>query len=254
MWYRRHLGRRLGAETVASILIIGASSGIGLQTVNLALKSGHNVRALSRSADRIALDNPYLEKRKGDALKQSDVSAALSGIDVVIQTLGVSPGPKMVLGPVRLFSNSTRLLVEAMESAKVGRLISVTGFGAGDSRTNIGCLERIPFELVLGRAYFDKDVQERLIRRSSLDWTVVRPVLLTSGPATGRYETLLDPAQWRNGFISRADVADFLVRQIADARYIGEAPVLRSRLRTVLDACGHRQREASLDGRNRRAS
>jgi putative NADH-flavin reductase len=69
-------------------------------------------------------------------------------------------------------------------------------------------------------------VQERLIKNSSLDWTIVRPGVLTSGRRTGRYEILDKPSQWRNGMISRSDVAEFLVRQIEDRTYVRRAPVL----------------------------
>ena len=84
----------------------------------------------------------------------------------------------------------------------------------------------MPFRLILGRAYDDKDRQEQLIQASNLDWTIVRPVVLTSGPPSGRYKALLDPESWRGGFISRADVAHFLVQQIDDEAYLGKTPVL----------------------------
>jgi putative NADH-flavin reductase len=113
-----------------------------------------------------------------------------------------------------------------MQAQGVKRLISVTGFGAGDSRASINCLQLLPFRFFFGRAYDDKDVQERLIKNSALDWTIARPGLLTNGSRTGRYKVLKAPSQWRNGNISRADVADFLVRQIEDRAHVRETPVL----------------------------
>ncbi|UCH73074.1 MAG: SDR family oxidoreductase [Rhodospirillales bacterium] len=211
---------------MSNILVIGASKGIGLEATRRALACGHSVRALARSADRIAIDDQRLEKRVGDARNRDDVAAALDGIDVVIQALGVATGPDLFIRPIHLFSDSTRVLVLAMEAAGVKRLICVTGFGAGDSRASLGCLQSVPFRLFLGRAYDDKSVQERLIRDSSLDWVIARPVILTRGPRTGRYKVLDDPASWRNGLISRADVADFLIRQVEDDTYLGKTPVL----------------------------
>ena len=102
----------------------------------------------------------------------------------------------------------------------------MTGFGAGDSRASISCLQRLPFEIVFGRAYEDKSLQERLIKESGLDWTIARPGVLTGGPRTGRYKILSEASQWRNGMISRSDVAEFLVRQIKDETYVRQAPVL----------------------------
>jgi putative NADH-flavin reductase len=206
------------------VLTIGASKGIGLETTRQALDNGHFVRALARSATAIAISNSSLEKIRGDALKPEDVKAALVGVDVVIQTLGVGLGD--LIRPVHLFSDATRVLIAAMKSQGVKRLICVTGFGAGDSRASISCLQRLPFQIVFGRAYDDKSLQEKLIKESELDWTIARPGVLTSGPRTGRYKVLSEASQWRNGIISRADVAEFLVRQIVDQAYIRKTPVL----------------------------
>ncbi len=81
---------------------------------------------------------------------------------------------------------------------------------------------------MLKRVYDDKDVQEQIIRQSGLDWTIVRPGLLTNGPETGRYRALLDPAQWRADSISRSDVADFLVKETTERKFVGQAPVILS--------------------------
>ena len=206
------------------VLIVGASKGIGLEATRLALDAGHDVRALARSATAIAVTNPSLEKIRGDALKTEDVKAALVGVDVVIQTLGVGLGD--LFRPVHLFSDATRVLIASMRSQGVKRLICVTGFGAGDSRASISCLQRLPFQIVFGRAYDDKNLQEKLIKESELDWTIVSPGVLTSRPRAGRYRILAEASQWRNGIISRADVAEFLVRQIGDQAYIRKTPVL----------------------------
>jgi len=77
---------------MATVLIIGASRGIGLEAVKAALEAGHSVRALARSARRIRLDHPKLEKMAGDALEMATVKRALTGVDVVIQSLGVAAG------------------------------------------------------------------------------------------------------------------------------------------------------------------
>ncbi len=206
------------------ILVTGADGFIGSHLTEALVPAGHDVRALARSANAMTVSNPSLEKMSGDALKPEDVEAALVGVDVVIQTLGIGLGD--LFRPVHLFSDATRVLIAAMRSQGVKRLICVTGFGAGDSRASITCLQRLPFQIVFGRAYDDKGLQERLIKESELDWTIAGPGVLTSGPRTGRYQILSEASQWRNGIISRADVAEFLVRQIGDQTYIRKTPVL----------------------------
>jgi hypothetical protein len=80
----------------------------------------------------------------------------------------------------------------------------------------------------LKRVYDDKDVQEWIVRSSGLDWTIVRPGMLTNGPATDHYRVLTASKDWRFGVISRADVADFLVRLTSDRALIGTTPLLIS--------------------------
>ena len=74
---------------MAKLLVIGASRGIGLETVKAALRAGHSVRALARSAANIPIQNAGLDKVSGDALDSDTIRNALQGVDVVIQTLGV---------------------------------------------------------------------------------------------------------------------------------------------------------------------
>ena len=214
---------------MAKLLIIGASRGIGLETVKAALRGGHRVRALARSAASIPIENGHLEKLSGNTLDSDTIRNALEGIDVVIQTLGVDISLRAIVEPTTLFSRSTRILVDAMKAAGVNRLVAVTGLGAGDSRGHGGILYGgIVFPLLFKRVYDDKDVQEWIIRSSGLDWTIVRPGLLTNRPATGRYRVLTASKDWRFGAISRTDVGDFLVRQVDDRELIGTTPLLIS--------------------------
>jgi hypothetical protein len=44
---------------------------------------------------------------------------------------------------------------------------------------------------LLGRVYDDKDVQEQIIRHSTLDWVIARPGMLTRGPRAQSYRVLI---------------------------------------------------------------
>jgi putative NADH-flavin reductase len=212
---------------MAKLLVIGASRGIGIETVKAALLADHSVRALARSAASIPIQNTNLEKVSGDALDTDTIRNALKDVEAVIQALGVDISPRAIFERTTLFSQSTRILVDAMKAAAVKRLIAVTGLGAGDSRGHGGLLyDAVVFPLLLKRVYDDKDVQEWIIKSSGLDWTIVRPGLLTNSPLTCQYRVLTAPNDWRFGTISRADVADFIVRQIDDRALFGATPLL----------------------------
>ena len=214
---------------MAKVLIIGASRGIGLETVRAALRAGHRVRALARSAARMPTQDANLDTVSGDALDRDTIRDALQDVEVVIQTLGVNFAPKLIFEGTTLFSGSTRILVDAMKVAGVKRLIAVTGLGAGDSRGHGGFIyDAVVFPLLLKRVYDDKDVQEWIIRSSGLDWTIVRPGLLRNRPATGRYRVLTASKDWQFGAISRSDVANFLVEQIDNRTLVGTTPLLIS--------------------------
>ncbi len=213
---------------MATVLVIGATRGVGLLTVQEVLAAGHYVRAMARSIDKLKLDHPQLEAFAGDALNKSDLRQALAGVDAVILTLGVATKPSTVLHGTKLFSSATRALIDVMQETGVERLICLTGFGTGDSRNQGGVLWNAAFNLILARIYDDKNIQEHLIRHSTLAWTIARPGVLTDSPLTNRYRVLLDPKDWRGGFISRADVADFLARQVDTDSFVHKAPVLIS--------------------------
>lgn len=208
-----------------NVLVIGASRGIGRETVEALLAAGHTVRAFARSATQIPIAEQRLERLDGDALRRGDVDRALAGMDAVVQALGLAMGPEFLTG-TDFFSRATRILVDAMTEAGIRRLVVVTGFGAGDSRGHLGLVYAVPFMLVLKRVYDDKDVQERIVRASALDWTILRPGILQDGPATGAARVIAEPRDWRPGPVRRADVALAIVDELVTRRNLRRTPAV----------------------------
>ncbi len=197
------------------ILVLGATSGIGALTVDEALGRGLQVRGFARGADSLA-PREGLEAFAGDAQNPADLARALEGVRAVIYALGIRERLAMIWQEETLFSRTTATLVDAMQAAEVDRLIAVTGFGAGRSRAEMSTLERLGHNVVLGRVYDDKSRQEALIMESDLHWTILRPVILTKGARTGKAQVLRSPEAWRNGLVSRRDVAAYLVDAVID--------------------------------------
>ena len=172
------------------LLLLGATGGTGRLIVQEAVAAGHEVVALVRDKAKAgSLTGATLFK--GDARDRASLGAALVGCRGVISALGTKLSP---FREVTLLSNATRALVGAMEEQGVRRLVCITGLGAGDSRGHGGFVfDRLIMPLLLRNVYADKDRQETIVRRSNLDWTLVRPMVLTTSPRQ---------VNWRHGSIS----------------------------------------------------
>jgi putative NADH-flavin reductase len=205
------------------ILIVGATRGIGRQVLEQALAARHAVTALVRDVRRLDVQHEQLQVVKGDILDANSVALAMAGQEAVCCSIGV----KVPWLTVPVFSEGTRNLLEAMKKSGVGRLVCVTGIGAGDSRGHGGFLfDRLFFPLLLKAVYADKDRQESLIKASELDWVIARPGFLTNGPLTGRYRAITDLSGVTAGWISRADVAHFILQQLVAPSHLRQTPLL----------------------------
>ena len=209
----------------APVVVLGATSGLGALVVDEALRHGLPVRGFARSADQMA-PREGLEPVTGDARNPDDLARAVQGARAVIYALGIKERPAMLWQHETLFSESTKALLDVMGKARVKRLVAVTGFGAGRSHAAMSSVEKLGHGLLLGRVYADKSRQEDLIENSALDWTIARPVILTKGARTGKVRVLSRPSDWRNGLISRSDVAEYLVRSVVEGLNIHEDVVL----------------------------
>ena len=194
---------------------MGATSGIGALAVTEAVGRGLPVRAFARSADNLEKTG-LIEPFAGDARSADDVTAALAGARAELYTQGIKERLTMLWEEEALFSDSTLVLIEAMKDSDTKRLVAITGFGAGRSRSAMSSIERLGHRAILGRPYADKDRQEAMIMESEIDWTIVRPVILTNSTKSCGLKVLRDPSTWRNGLVSRRSVACYLVDAVED--------------------------------------
>ena len=208
-----------------NILVIGATGGTGQAIVREALDRGHRVSALVRSRDKAGPLLPGARLEEGDAREPAALSRALAGCDAVISALGTRQ--ISLRRPVTLMSEATRALTGVMAEQGVSRLVCITGLGAGDSAGHGGFVyDRLIKPILLRTIYADKDRQEAIIRASDLDWVIVRPTVLKDRPATGRVRATVDLTGIHGGQIARADVAAFVVDQVASDRWLHQTPLI----------------------------
>ena len=129
------------------------------------------MRALARTARGIPVNHIHLRKIDGDALDFVAVRRALAGADVVIQSIGLSIGPELILNPVRLFSEATRILVAAMQEAATRRLICVTGSAPETAEVaGVFCTMRSLASCLVARTKTGHAGADRWSKRARMDY------------------------------------------------------------------------------------
>jgi len=208
------------------LLVLGATGRTGHEIVTGALREGHDVTALVRDRSRLTIHDPRLRVMAGSATDPAAVDEAVAGHDAVLCTLGPR-SPRELLRSV-LMRASVPALVESMQRHGVRRLVLLSALGAGESASSAPLVPRLAFRTILRQVGADKALAEDVVRASELAWTIVYPPALTNGPATGSYrhgERLELGASPR---VSRADVADFMLAQLADGAYIRKGAIVAS--------------------------
>jgi uncharacterized protein YbjT (DUF2867 family) len=206
----------------ARILIVGATGGTGRQLVAQALERGHQVTALVRDPSKLQVVHPRLTVIQGDVLDEASVERAVRDQEAVLCALG----HKRYFYPTRILSNGTRNILRAMETRGVTRFVCETSLGIGDSAGRMGLYYTLfVIPVILPFYFWDKTRQERVIAGSNAEWVIVRPGVLTNSTKRGRLRhghhvgSFLPTVR-----ISRADVAEFMLDQLASDRYLRRAP------------------------------
>ena len=197
-----------------NLIVFGATGKTGRHVVRLALEQGHNVTAFTRSG-RMDGDDVNLRVAQGDIMDADSVEAAIAEQDAAIVVLGSNS-----LRDKTTLSTGTRNILRGMKRRDVGRLIMLSAAGVGESWGQISLLARLMFRTMLRNIYADHEAQEAIVRDSVLDWTIVRAAILKDEPATGKY-TASNTEKARR--INRADLADFLVKQLNDGAWSRQA-------------------------------
>lgn len=207
--------------TKLKVAIIGATGGTGKAVVENALAAGYEVVAVARRPDALKIQNNKLEIRRGDIFEPNSIYDALSGADAIVSAIGIGRAKE----PTRFFSEGITNIIAAMKKAQTRRLICVGASGYIDSPAHPLWMRLMMEKVVrklLYHSYEDMRRMEEIVKDSDLDWTIVRPPRLTNGRRMGFYRVqkgvVIGGAK-----ISRADVADYIVKNLSDSRTFGAA-------------------------------
>jgi len=201
------------------IAIFGATGGTGKELVKQTLERGHEITALVRDPQKLSVSDQRVNIIKGDVLNKDDVSKTIQGSDAVLVALGVKPPSKTkVVGP------GTKNIIDAMKAHNVKRLIVESAMFMDDAMRKNSFLISLLTKTFMKGLYADKLVQESAVRESGLEWVIVRPVGLSKGHKTEIYR-FGENLQLKGMFptISRADVADFMLKQLSSDTNLNKA-------------------------------
>jgi putative NADH-flavin reductase len=205
------------------IVIFGATGGTGKHVVQQALEAGHQVTAFVRSPSKLEIEHSNLSVFQGDVTVAEKVEQVIAEQEAVISTLGPTRPP--VPG---MMETAAKNIVAAMDKHGLKRLISTTGAGVRDPQDQPKFFDKVMKTLLTLMArdvLRDSEANVNIIRASDLDWTIVRFPRLMDGEHTGKY---------REGYIgkdsgsqiSRADGADFILKELSKEEYLQSAPIV----------------------------
>ena len=213
------------------VIVFGATGRVGRAVALTLLTRGHQVTAFARDASKLP-EREDIAVIVGDATDADAVARAVVGHDAIVVALGDSRNPfALALGmkritPPNICEIGTANVIAAAQAACVQRLVCVTSYGVGDTRKLLPPMHKRIFRWLLLREQMnDKEQQENLVKSSGLDWTLVQPVGLTDGAATGRW-LASTKGERRKRTISRIDLAAFIVDNLSEARYTHQTVVM----------------------------
>lgn len=209
-----------------TITVFGATGRTQFFLITEAIKEGHKVIGYARNPSKMKFHHPDLIMKKGTLDDTAAIEDAISGSDVVIETVGA-------------VSSGTQNIVNAMTKLKVNRLIAVATPNVSDEND----LPDIKFAIVMamtrsilkviglfkpGVFHAVREIRKVavILKNSELDWTLVRVAVLNNHPKTGVVKSGYLGHKLIGLAISRADFAGFLLQQVHDKTYIKKAPAI----------------------------
>jgi len=200
------------------LVVLGATGGTGLEIVRQAVERGHSVTALVRSPERLKAFRDHITIKQGDLLNSAELEEAIKGHDAILS--GFGPRTPISKADANLLQRFAASLTTAMRNAGVRRaVVESAAFLFRDSV--------MPPAYLVGRLFFpgvvaDVSAMEQVFEESDLDWTLVRPPQLTDKPYTGKYRVRIGHLPLFGFKISRADVADCIIKAAEDRASIGQ--------------------------------
>jgi putative NADH-flavin reductase len=209
-----------------TLAIFGATGRTGIHLVRQAVVADYAVKALCRKSAAFPVPEEAICVREGDILNYDDVKNTVQGTLAVISAIGTRPKHNDIF-----CARATENIVAAMKEIGIRRIICISGAMIGNTPVN-----RSKFMQLLMNRYNkkhpaiaeDRNLQEEIIMKSGLDWTIVKPPRLSKGKAKGKYMAGEDVKATAFSSITRGELAGFIVSQLSSVVFVDKLPVIRN--------------------------
>ncbi len=212
------------------VFLLGATGSTGYEVLKRLVRDGHAVKALARDPAKLNLAEikppqaGLIEVVEGSVFESDKLKVQCKGCDVVISALGTGTDNRYT----EVYSEGGRNILAAMRANGIKRLITITSglIDLSDPSTDNFFLNRI-IRPNFNKVYYDQTRWETILDDTEdIDWTCVRPPYLVNKPFSGKYRVKAKHVPKGGRKISRADLADFIVRQIDSDEFIHDKPVV----------------------------
>lgn len=199
---------------MSTIVIAGGHGKIALRLARLLSARGDTVRSLIRNPGHAAgVHATGAEPVVADMEELDSLAEFVEGADAVVFAAGAGPGS----GPERKRTvdlGAAVKLLDAAQATGARRYLMVSSIGAGDPSAASGPM----------RPYLEAKAQaDAALSASDLEWTIVRPGMLTDDPGTGLVWVGEDE---RRAPVTRDDVAAVLAACLDEPRTVRRTFVL----------------------------
>jgi putative NADH-flavin reductase len=207
--------------------IFGASGSIGKLLVRIALAEGYSVKAYVRNPSKLDLKHPNLITVQGKLQEYEKIKQAISGVDVVISTLG--PPLKRMYDDFSVLEGHKNI-IKAMESENIKRFITIATPSVKSAEDKPSLVTRMPAvmaKILFPCAYKEIVQAGEVVIASRLDWTIVRFIAPNNKPKKGKVKITFGNTKIKWG-IPREDIADFILKQTKDNEFVHSMPIIGS--------------------------
>jgi uncharacterized protein YbjT (DUF2867 family) len=213
------------------ILILGATGRTGKLLLQQALDCGYQVNALVREKNIFLPRHPNLKIFEGTPTDKTALAKAMDNCEAVLSALNISrnsdfPWSKLRT-PINFLSETVNNIIALSPVIGTKRVIVISAWGASDTRDHIPAWFRWLIDHSnIGVAYRDHARQEELLARSTLLYTVIRPVGLINLNKGNDVQVSVDNVPEPGLIVSRKNVAKFILEVLKNELFVYQMPVI----------------------------